>query len=98
MAQSILLTMSSELGLDTDDVREAICFLAGEGEIELWPLDEDLSADDIDVIRSGPGWMELRCISSTEGTINMKLEIRIDQVLVVDEWHDTGSGSSTTEW
>lgn len=93
-AITLLLEMSAEVGFDTDDVCEAVCFLANSGEVELWSIDEDISPDSISITSSGPDYVNV-CCDSPDGQVTMRIEVRNFGATVVDEWFNESQNFDT---
>lgn len=87
-AITTLLETSSELGFDTDDVCEAISYLANAEEIELWPIDDDVTADDITVTTSNNNNINICCNSVSDGQVKMCIEVRSNFITVIDTWYE----------
>lgn len=82
-----VLLLAEEIGHETDDVCDAIVFLADNEEIGRWPLDEQ-SAESMSVIKSNQRCLELRC-STPDGMITIVLETHAGGVIVTDSWYDS---------
>jgi hypothetical protein len=85
-----VLTLADEIGLTTDDLCEAIAYLAAAEEIERWTLD-DITADDITVTSHSLKNIQIKC-STDEGLLHIVLDIRGSSITVVDEWSDASTG------
>ena len=54
-----IIIMAEDLGLETDDVCEAIAYLGNHDEIDRWNLDE-IYGEDVSVTSSGSNWLRLK--------------------------------------